>query len=128
MSSSDPVQSGHDACSFSAFVARVGGDVDLAREMAGIFLADADRLMLAVRTAVDHQCANEVRTAAHALKGAAANFDAARVVRAASALETMGATGDLATAIAAVQTIEAEFVRMIRELRKAIEDGAPCVS
>ena len=117
-----------DACDFPAFVARVGGDVVLARQMAGIFLADADRLVAGVRDAVEQANAADVRNAAHALKGAASNFNAGAVVRAAADLEAMARAGDLGQAAATLQALERESATMLRMLRIAIEDGTVCAS
>lgn len=120
--------SARDACDFPAFVARLGGDAILAREMAVIFLDDAGRLMTAVREAIDGGRPADLNAAAHALKGAASNFNAAAVVHAAAALEAMGQTGDLAEARTTLQALERASQTMIRVLRMAIEDGTQCAS
>jgi signal transduction histidine kinase/CheY-like chemotaxis protein/HPt (histidine-containing phosphotransfer) domain-containing protein len=119
-----PVVPTGDACDFQAFVARVGGALIPARQMAGIFLEDADGLVASIRAAVHGGCAEDVRTTAHALKGAASNFNAGAVVRAAADLERMGKAGDLGEAAATLQTLEREAETMLRVLRIAIEDGA----
>lgn len=128
MSSSPSTDVPSRECDFAAFVARVCGDVVLARQMAAIFLADADRLLIAVRDAVAAGVPDDVRSAAHALKGAASNFNAGAVVRAAAALEAMGKAGELRDADATLRTLEREFQTMIQLLRTAIEDGTPCAS
>jgi HPt (histidine-containing phosphotransfer) domain-containing protein len=122
-----PVAAAERVCDFAAFVARIGGDVVLAREMTSIFLADADGLIEAVRGAVRTAHAAELMNAAHALKGAAANFDAAGVVRAAVRLEAMAKAGDLSHAGATVTTLENETADMLRVLRGAVE-GTLCES
>ena len=117
-----------DACDFAAFVARVGGDVVLARQMAGIFLADADRLVAAVRDAIFRAHAGDLENAAHAYKGAASNFNAATVVRAAADLEKMAHANDLTRAAATFDVLEQESAAMLRVLRLATEDGTVCAS
>ena len=117
-----------ETCDFAAFVGRVGGDVVLARQMAGIFLGDADRLVAAVRDAIERAHAGDLKDAAHAYKGAASNFNAAPVVRAASQLEQMARANDLTRAAATFDVLEQESAAMLRVLRLAIEDGTVCAS
>jgi CheY-like chemotaxis protein/HPt (histidine-containing phosphotransfer) domain-containing protein len=117
-----------EACDFAAFVARVGGDIILARQMAGIFLGDADRLVAAVRDAIVRADAGDLKDAAHAYKGAASNFNAAAVVRAATELEKMARLNDLTGAAAMLDVLERESGAMLRVLRLAIEDGTVCAS
>ncbi|HEY4659702.1 MAG TPA: response regulator, partial [Gemmatimonadaceae bacterium] len=67
-------------CDADRFIERLGGDADLAREMARTFVRQAGRLVDAVRSAVAGGDADALRRAAHALKGAAGNFNAAGTV------------------------------------------------
>ena len=83
-------------CDVEAFVERVGGDVELAREMALLFVPDALRLLDGLAGAIAAGNAERVRQDAHALKGSAGNFDAAPTVQGAAPLEIMGKAGDLA--------------------------------
>jgi signal transduction histidine kinase/DNA-binding response OmpR family regulator len=117
-----------ESCDFAAFVGRVGGDVILARQMAGIFLGDADRLVAAVRDAISRAHAGDLKNAAHAYKGAASNFNAAAVVRAAAELEKMAQANDLTRAGETLAGLEQESATMLRLLRLAIEDGTVCAS
>jgi CheY-like chemotaxis protein len=115
------------ACDIDAFIARVGGDVGLAREMALLFIPDAVRLLDGIRMAVDAGDAERLRQEAHALKGAAGNFDAARAVAGALALERMGKAGDLSEARAVSASLHQETTRLIDALRAFGEDRA-CAS
>ena len=73
--------------------------------------------MDAVRSAVSGGDADAVRRAAHALKGAAGNFNAAGTVAVASELERIGRSGDLLHAAAVFTRLEAEASRLVTALR-----------
>jgi CheY-like chemotaxis protein len=68
-----------------AVLDRVGGDRALLGEMIRLFAEDAPQTADRIRAAIDARDSDALRRAAHALKGAAANFDAAGVVQAARA-------------------------------------------
>ena len=74
---------------------RLCGDLDLVAEVIALFLEDCPARLAAIKLAVDARDREGIRTAAHALKSAAANLSARGVVEAAHALEQMGASGDL---------------------------------
>jgi HPt (histidine-containing phosphotransfer) domain-containing protein len=105
-------------CDTGRFIARLGGDAELARQMARAFLGQIDRLLAAVRAAVDSGDAEALRRAAHAVKGSAANFDAAPTVAAAAELEQIGRSGDPSTAGAVLARLEAETARLVSALRE----------
>ena len=105
------------ACDVDSFIDRVGGDVELAREMATLFIPDANRLIDSIREAVAAGNADRLRQEAHALKGAAGNFNATRVVASALDLELMGKAGDLARSRAVFATLEADAAQLLAALR-----------
>jgi two-component system, sensor histidine kinase and response regulator len=110
-----------DACDVDAFIERVGGDVDLAREMAVLFIPDAIRLVGAIKEAVDAGDADRLRQEAHALKGAAGNFGAARVVAASFDLEAMGKAGDLSRSKDVFASLNTDASQLVEALRSFAE-------
>ncbi|HVK13759.1 MAG TPA: response regulator, partial [Gemmataceae bacterium] len=90
---------------------------ELVREMAGICAADNDRLLADIRAAVAAGDGPRLRLAAHALKGAVANFNARAAAALARELEVMGSDGALAGAPAAVAALERELGRLDPALR-----------
>jgi two-component system sensor histidine kinase/response regulator len=114
-------------CDINAFIERVGGDAELAREMALLFIPDATRLLGAIREAVESGDAARLRHEAHALKGAAGNFDATRTVAAAFELERMGKSGDISRAAEVFTTLQADAVLLIEALR-AFGGAQTCAS
>jgi signal transduction histidine kinase/CheY-like chemotaxis protein len=96
-----------------AVLARIGGDADLLADISRIFIAGAPKHLEQIRAAIDAGDADALRRAAHALKGAAANFDAADLVAAARSLEEMGRTGDLARAEPLLNTVGVAMERVV---------------
>ena len=98
-------------------LARVGGDRQLLAEISRLFVDDAPRHLTRIREALDARDGESLRRAAHGFKGAAANFDAEGVVRAARVLEDIGRTGEFDAHHAAWRELIAETDRLISTLR-----------
>ncbi len=94
----------------------VDGDAELLREMAQVFLEDHPQLMTAVREAAAACDPGRLRRAAHALKGAVANFAAREAVAAAQRLEAMGRDGTPSEAGPVVSELEGLIDRLAAEL------------
>jgi signal transduction histidine kinase/DNA-binding response OmpR family regulator len=118
---------GGRACDIDAFIERVGGDVELAREMAVLFIPDAVRILESIGRAVEAGDAERLRQEAHALKGAAGNFGATQVVGGSSELEAMGRSGDLAAANAVLMALNLDAAQLLDALR-AFGEARACAS
>jgi PAS domain S-box-containing protein len=109
----------------NALLARVGGDRKLLRELIDVYLADSPKMLGRIRRAVAAREAGELREAAHALKGAIANFAAKGAFDAALELETMGREQRLGAARDALARLEAEIEEVeqaLRELRSSLRE------
>jgi PAS domain S-box-containing protein len=93
-------------------LAHVGGDGELLRELACLFMVECPDRMADVRAAVEQADAAKLRLAAHTLKGAVGNFAADAAREAAERLETMGRKADLTGASEAVVQLESELERL----------------
>ncbi len=69
---------------------RVGGDEELLREIAVLFLEDCPSLMTKIDQAVNANDATNLERAAHSLKGSVANFGSDAAYQAAFDLEQIG--------------------------------------
>ena len=98
-------------------LARVGGDHELLAEISRLFVDDAPQHLERIRAALDARDGDSLRRAAHALKGAAANFDADGVVNAARALEEMGRSGSFEDHDQVWRELMTETERLISVLR-----------
>jgi PAS domain S-box-containing protein len=96
----------------SKALAHVGGDHDLLRELAAVFVVECPHRLADVRDAVSQADAQRLRLAAHTLKGAASNFSALAACDAAQRLETMGQRADLSGAENAADVLETEMQRL----------------
>lgn len=76
---------------------RLGGDEELLREVAGLFLDEYPMLMNEIRMAAVARDADALQRAAHSMKGSVSNFGADGVYQAAFVLEKKGRAGDLDT-------------------------------
>lgn len=75
---------------------RMGGDEELLREIAGLFLEDYPSMMSKIDQAVANSDAYNLERAAHSLKGSIANFGSEAAYQASLDLEQMGRSKDLA--------------------------------
>jgi len=97
---------------------RSGGDVELLRELADLFLAEYPSQLAALSSAVERADTEEVDRAAHMLKGSVANFGAAAAVNRLLELERAGRKCDLAGCGPAL----AERVHLLEVLRTELSD------
>jgi HPt (histidine-containing phosphotransfer) domain-containing protein len=107
-----------DAPLSDVVLARVGGDRQLLVEISRLFVDDAPRHLGRIRQAIDEGDAESLRRAAHALKGAAANFEADGVVSAARSLEDIGRSGRLRDVETMWRVVRNETDRLIETLHR----------
>lgn len=86
---------------------RVGGDLDLLRELVELFRSDYPRLLAEISEACNRGDARWLQRTAHALKGSVGIFGSRAVVEAAAQLEILGQSAQLAAAPALVDSIRA---------------------
>ena len=107
--------------SAGTFVSRFDGDEPLARELVSLFLLEYPRMMAAVRDGVQDGSADEVRRAAHTLKGSLSNFTDLAPVTTVFALEQYGAAGRLTEAAATLAQLEREMEDLLTAMRQFTE-------
>jgi two-component system sensor histidine kinase/response regulator len=93
-------------------LSRVGGDAELLKEIAQLFIDDYPKALEDIREAANRGDAKSLERCAHGLKGSVANFGAPSAVEAARKLESMGRAAQLAK-------VE-EVQQMIRTLELAL--------
>ena len=98
-------------------LSRLDGDVELAVQLAEIFNDEYSRMLDQLRAAVEAGAADEVRRAAHALKGSVANFVDGGPTATAFELETMGRTGQLEGSSILFDRLEQEVIALTACLR-----------
>lgn len=101
---------------------RAGGDEELLREIAEIYLAEYPPLLEGIRSAVDAGDADALQRSAHTLKGSLATMGAEPGAALALSLESQGRENHLQSAAAVLLRLEEELARVHREIR-AVADG-----
>ena len=84
-------------------------DPTLMQEMAVLFLEESQKTLTLIREAVGHRRAEDLREAAHGLKGSCANMGVPALQRAASKLESMAAGYDLDRAAEELGNLEEAY-------------------
>ncbi len=97
---------------------RLGGDDELMADVIRLFLEDLPARLAAIKDAVDGRNAEALRTAAHALKGSAANLSAGGLHEAARVLERIGSESRMDAAQAAWRRLSVEATNIIDVLRR----------
>ena len=100
----------------AATMDRLGGDRKLLGEFIDVFREDAPKLLEELRMAVQRQDIPTVVRATHSLKGLAANFNATRVVEAASLFETVARRGQTVGAEELLEQLSLQVSRLVSAL------------
>ena len=110
---------------FASALERLGGDERLLSDVIGLFLEDVPVRLAGIKAAVDARNAEDLRIAAHGLKGAAGNLSAAGLFNAAEVLERLGAEARLDAAESAWRRLFAEASDVMDRLREHRTSGIP---
>lgn len=97
-------------------MARVGGDAELLKEIAVLFLENYEAWLAELRAAGAAQDADLVQRTAHGLKGSVANFGAKDAVEASLKLENLGRNGDLSHMPETMAALEAALETLRTDL------------
>ena len=123
VSPADTQTSDTRAWSADALLARVGGEAEIACELAGLFINECPRMLEAVRNSVAAGSAQEIRRSAHLFKGSVANFTETGAAAAALELEIIGREDRLQDAPAALARLEQELESLLPQLREFAAGG-----
>ncbi len=104
-------------------LARLDGDVELAQQLAAIFIDECPRMLQRLHAAVAEGSADEVRRAAHALKGSLSNFIDGGPTATAFELESMGREGRLDETPLALDRLEREIAALTARLHEFQSPG-----
>ncbi|HTP87040.1 MAG TPA: Hpt domain-containing protein [Bryobacteraceae bacterium] len=111
------------ALNLTAALDRVGGDEELLRELAGLFIDDYPRQLQQIEEAIGKQDWKTAEREAHSLKGAVANFGASDASEAARAVEFAAREGRYSELSALLEGTRAEMVRVRAELDRLSPGG-----
>ena len=103
-------------------LSRVGGDVELLREIGALFLEECPTAMDELRQAVVARDANLIEHRAHSLKGSVATFGAGAAAAAALELERQGHNSDFHQVESSLQRFELSVAMLCSDLRALIAE------
>ncbi len=98
---------------FAAALARLEGDEELLREQMQFFLDESPDLMDRVLAALDEENQEQVRIAAHRLKGLAGTVDGGELCMIANRIEQSSAAGSLDEVTAVIDELASALTRLI---------------
>ncbi|MCC6586557.1 MAG: Hpt domain-containing protein [Bryobacterales bacterium] len=113
---------GKQLLSFNRHLAleRIGGDEELLREIAGIYLCEYGPLLEDIRTAVSTRNCDQLMRTAHTLKGSLGTLGAEAGAKLAYALETQGRQQELHDAESLLSELEGELNVLRSELEAVV--------
>jgi signal transduction histidine kinase/CheY-like chemotaxis protein/HPt (histidine-containing phosphotransfer) domain-containing protein len=111
-----------------AALEHMGDDHELFREVAELFLVEADGMVAAIRNAIEAGNAHDLERAAHKLKGSVGAFRATGIAGRLQILEQWGERGDLTGADVMFQQLAPDIETMKQELDHAAKETSPCMS
>jgi two-component system, sensor histidine kinase and response regulator len=106
----------------ATFARRVGGEVDLIRELLEAFRGTIETKRSALNLACDNVDAEAVRSAAHSVAGAAANISAARLEAHARAMESACVHRTVGEACAIRERVNSTIDETVGEIARALAD------
>jgi len=104
---------------------RVNGDMELLRDLVGLFALEYPELLLNIRSAIDQGSYSDVQRYSHKLKGSALQFSGKQVVSAAGKLEEMGKLESLEGAGQVLATLQLEVLKLVEALNRMIASERP---
>ena len=104
---------------------RVNGDMELLRDLVGLFALEYPELLLNIRSAIDQGSYSDVQRYSHKLKGSALQFSGKQVVSAAGKLEEMGKLESLEGAGPVLATLQLEVLKLVEALNSMIASERP---
>jgi TMAO reductase system sensor TorS len=107
---------------------QMGGDEEMLAELTRMFLRDGPNLLADVAQAIGEGCPAGVARTAHALKGCVGIVATPRVFDSASAVESIGRSGDLSQVAEAYETLKTQVNGLIDALAAEIADEESCKS
>jgi two-component system sensor histidine kinase/response regulator len=118
-----PIEPGSDIIDRTGALARVGNNLNLLAELAGIFLKECPRLLDEIRSGLAAGDARKVGSAAHSLKGAIDNFSARPSFEVALRLETICRNGNLGDGRTVLADLERELHRLMPVISRLAAGG-----
>jgi HPt (histidine-containing phosphotransfer) domain-containing protein len=106
----------HSVFDLDGTLRRLGGDTGLLTDLIRLYAEDSPDLLRRMATGIESRHGDQVRRAAHSLRGLAANFGAAGLTQLLRRLEDNSAAGQLDDAPRLFKTVQHESARLLAVL------------
>ena len=113
---------------FGDFAERFGGDATLTSEVAALFVAESPAMLLRLKESIRRQSPEEIRLAAHALKGSVSTFTVIGAMETAGRIEEFARAGKVDEASALLGDIEPQIAQLVAALRAFMRETPSCAS
>lgn len=120
MGSLDQSSSNSEIFDLPSLLARVGGDVELLREMIGIFAAEYPPILAQIQAAIESSDPARVERASHKLKGSLVQFSAHTAAETVGRLEAMGKNSSLQGAGVISQRLRGEVDELLQAMNLVV--------
>lgn len=120
MGPSDQGSSNSEIFDLPSLLARVGGDVELLREMIGIFASEYPAILAQLEAAIESSDSARVERASHKLKGSLVQFSAHTAAETAGRLEAMGKKSSLQGAGVIAQSLRREVDELLEAMNLVV--------
>jgi CheY-like chemotaxis protein/HPt (histidine-containing phosphotransfer) domain-containing protein len=117
ISSCEPIT---DVFDVAAFVKRNMGDLELSRDVAGMFVDHRPEYIQAIRSALETGDVAGLSQSAHKLKGIAANISLSLLTETAHLIESSAETGDLGKAAELLEELDQRFEQAEAAIRETL--------
>jgi two-component system sensor histidine kinase/response regulator len=114
--SNPPTQTEGHSLDRELALSRVGGDADLLKEIAELFVEDYPRVLEELHQAIESGDAQAVERTAHGLKGSVSTFGARAAMEAARTLENLGRARQVEELNEVLRTLETALAALRPEL------------
>ncbi|MEE9614785.1 MAG: response regulator [Thermodesulfobacteriota bacterium] len=107
----------------SALLEKMGGDEELLKELAGVFIKESAGIMKRVKDAIESEDSDALEKAAHFIKGRLGALGFVAAAERALVLEKLKTTGDMVRAGEEYEALEKEMNALKRGLKKLLKEG-----
>ena len=104
---------------------RIDGDLELLRDLIGIFSREYPGILLRIESAISQGERNDLQKASHKLKGSVLQFSASAAAAAAAKLEEMGRSGSMEGAGVSLIALKSEVGSLMEALNLMVQRGSP---
>jgi HPt (histidine-containing phosphotransfer) domain-containing protein len=109
---------------FESLSERIGGDMELLRELVDLLTQECPSMLAEIARAVKEGNASDLHRASHKMKGSVLQFSARKAAAIAGTLEEMGSRGSMEGAAQEYAALETEVAALLQALKSMLPGTA----